>query len=141
MLLHSVINKIGFYFEHLNKIRSALPSFTTLPDDRPLRFADSPQHGLTSTISTTSGLGSNYTNTSGITLPPTPSPRRKLSMGSFNEMAELESNQEKGHSPYFYTGRHFNYCEPVQSDFRRNYAHDDYVPFNRDVGYFGKAAT
>lgn len=117
-------------------LRSALPSFSTLPDDRPLRFTDSPQHGLTST--TTSGLGSNYTNTSGITLPPTPSPRRKLSMSSFNEMAEMEAHPEN-RSPYFYPGRQFNYREPFQSDFRpRNYIHDDYAPTNRDAGYFGK---
>lgn len=117
---------------------SALPSFSTLPDDRPLRFTDSPQHGMTST--TTSGLGSNYTNTSsGLTLPPTPSPRRKQSMGSFNEMAEIEAKADNNRSPYFYPGRQFNYREPFQSDFRpKNYIQDDYASMNRDAGYFGK---
>lgn len=100
-----------------------------MPDDRPLRFTDSPLHGLTST--TTSGLGSNFT------LPPTPSPRHKHSMGSFNEMAEIEAKPEN-RSPYFYSGRQFNYREPFQNDFRtRTYVHDEYGTINRDAGYFG----
>lgn len=109
-----------------------------MADDRPLRFTDSPQHGLTSTMSTTSGLGSNYTNTSGITLPPTPSPRRKLSTASFNEMAEMQPAHDNRTASY-YTGKYLNnYREPLQTEpMHRNYMPEDYVPTN-DAGYFGK---
>jgi len=80
-------------------LRPNLSTLTGEDQQRPIRFIDSPQNYLGSTISTTSGLGSNYTtNTSGMsssvsciggggvvgggggTQPPTPSPRRKLSI-------------------------------------------------------------
>lgn len=107
-----------------------------MPDDRPYKMSDSPQHGLTSTLSTTSGLGSNFTNTSGMTLPPTPSPRRKLSMASLNETPEMEPNQDN-QLPYLYPGKPFHFRDTMQSDFKhRNYL-PEYSSNNPDAAYFG----
>lgn len=99
--------------------RPNLSSVCTLPaDDRPLRFTDSPQHyNIPSTMSTTSGLGSNYTtNTSTglsgsiscMTQPPTPSPRRKASTTSFNEVAELHIDRDN-HAPIYIPGHYMDY--------------------------------
>lgn len=74
-------------------------------EEKPIRFTDSPQHYLNSTMSTTSGLGSNYTtNTSGVlsssisggmgTQPPTPSPRRKSSLTSFTDVSETTQDRD-----------------------------------------------
>lgn len=71
-----------------------------MPDEKPIRFTDSPQHYLASTLSTTSGLGSNYTtNTcssiSATTQPPTPSPRRKSSGASFTELSDIQERENR----------------------------------------------
>lgn len=101
-----------------------------MTDDKPLRFTDSPQYYLNSNMSTTSGLGSNYTtNTStglssslsgGTNQQMTPSPRRKSSCTSFtNDIPELS--------------------EDLSRD--RRYVLNDYHNFRPNVhhaGYFGK---
>lgn len=112
--------------------------FSTMPDDRPYKYTESPQHGLTSTLSTTSGLGSNFTNTSGMTLPPTPSPRRKLSMASLNETPEMEAGQDPSQFPYLYPAKPFTFRDIVQPDYRHRSYVPDYAPSNRDAAYFGR---
>ncbi|XP_035778496.1 mitogen-activated protein kinase kinase kinase 9-like isoform X2 [Anopheles albimanus] len=101
---------------------------TTSPrqEDRMLKYTDSPQHHLPSTMSTTSGLGSNYTpsgpsssfSVGAGTQPPTPSPRRKSSTASFIDYGELPEERESRaglyipgeydgyiqHNPIFNTG-------------------------------------
>lgn len=93
-------------------------------DDRPIRFTDSPQHYLPSTMSTTSGLGSNYTTSSIGGQPPTPSPRRKTSASSFSEVPELHYDQNN-RTPIYVPG---NYVEYRPS-------HEDVV--SNHGGYFG----
>lgn len=104
-------------------------------DDRPVRFTDSPQHYLPSTLSTTSGLGSNYT-TSGMSSslggggspqPPTPSPRRKTSVTSFSEVPELQHERSDNRAPIYIPG---NYM-----DHRTHHVVED---VQNPVGYFGK---
>ncbi|XP_035896118.1 mitogen-activated protein kinase kinase kinase 11-like isoform X1 [Anopheles stephensi] len=95
-------------------------------DERALKYTDSPQHYLPSTMSTTSGLGSNYTpsgpsssfSVGAGTQPPTPSPRRKSSATSFMDYGELPEERESRaglyipgeydgytqHNPIFNTG-------------------------------------
>ncbi|ETN64394.1 hypothetical protein AND_003837 [Anopheles darlingi] len=95
-------------------------------EDRMLKYTDSPQHHLPSTMSTTSGLGSNYTpsgpsssfSVGAGTQPPTPSPRRKSSTTSFMDYGELPEERESRaglyipgeydgyiqHNPIFNTG-------------------------------------
>ncbi|XP_049276648.1 uncharacterized protein LOC125760504 isoform X3 [Anopheles funestus] len=71
-------------------------------DERVLKYSDSPQHYLPSTMSTTSGLGSNYTpsgpsssfSVGAGTQPPTPSPRRKSSATSFMDYGDLPEERE-----------------------------------------------
>uniref|UniRef100_A0A182K3V8 Uncharacterized protein n=1 Tax=Anopheles christyi TaxID=43041 RepID=A0A182K3V8_9DIPT len=71
-------------------------------DERTLKYTDSPQHYLPSTMSTTSGLGSNYTpsgpsssfSVGAGTQPPTPSPRRKSSAASFMDYGDLPEERE-----------------------------------------------
>uniref|UniRef100_A0AAG5CYL0 mitogen-activated protein kinase kinase kinase n=1 Tax=Anopheles atroparvus TaxID=41427 RepID=A0AAG5CYL0_ANOAO len=71
-------------------------------DERALKYTDSPQHYLPSTMSTTSGLGSNYTpsgpsssfSVGAGTQPPTPSPRRKSSATSFMDYGDLPEERE-----------------------------------------------
>lgn len=110
-----------------------------MTDERPLRFTDS---YLTSTISTTSGLGSNYTtNTSGSNTTTTPSPRHK---GDFvAEMPEQELNEERAQFYGPSAGNYFDHRSPNPGPshyFNRpsNYAIDDNLAGNRNVGYFGK---
>lgn len=85
-------------------------------DDRPVRFTDSPQHYLPSTMSTTSGLGSNYTTSGmsgsmgGSTQPPTPSPRRKTSSTSFSEVPELQQRERlDNRQPIYVPGNYVDY--------------------------------
>lgn len=113
-------------------------------DERPLRFTDS---YLTSTISTTSGLGSNYTtNTSGSsnTQQTTPSPRRKTSSTSFIEVAEIPEQEISEDNATQY----FTPVTPNFSDYRlinqpqtSHYLNrmQDYGSDNaqRNIGYFG----
>lgn len=111
-------------------------------NERPLRFTDS---YLTSTISTTSGLGSNYTtNTSGSSITQTtPSPRRKTSATSFADVAEIPEQDANEQSA---SGNYMDYRSPNQSTkyFNRmysqtNYAIDDNLAAQRNHGYFGKS--
>lgn len=83
--------------------------------DSPIRFTDSPQHYLPSTMSTTSGLGSNYTtNTSSMGQPPTPSPRRKTSASSFSEVPELQYDQNN-RQPIYIPGNYVEYRPVVEA--------------------------
>lgn len=103
----------------------------SVPDDRPIRFTDSPQHYLPSTMSTTSGLGSIYTtNTSSIGQPPTPSPRRKTSASSFSEVPELHYDQSN-RTPIYIPG---NYVE-----YRPSQVVEDVV--QNHTGYFGNSES
>lgn len=92
--------------------RAALASMTLLTEDRSGRRSNSPQHyhqQHLSTISTTSGLGSNFTtNTSAMlssslgsnnTQPPTPSPRRKISASSFNDNMDCSDMRDNSTPP------------------------------------------
>lgn len=104
-------------------------------DDRPLKFTDS---YLTSTMSTTSGLGSNYTtNTSGSgTQPPTPSPRRKTSATSFGEIAEIQEHEGNYNQGQMYDTANYG-------DYRHQAQHyggiDDNLPTtDQRTAYFGK---
>lgn len=114
--------------------------------DRSLRFTDS---YLTSTVSTTSGLGSNYTtNTSGSSnTQNTPSPRRKTSSNSFVEFADIPEQETNEHPSGFYNpaaaiGNYPDYRFSNQSShyFNRipNYGADDNSAGHRNYGYFGK---
>lgn len=114
-------------------------------EERSLRFTDS---YLTSTISTTSGLGSNYTtNTSGSSnTQNTPSPRRKTGSNSFVNVAELPE-QEANENPaalYNHNAAVGNYPDYRLSNqthyFNRipNYGIDDNLGAHRNYGYFGK---
>lgn len=121
-------------------IRTPLLALTAKPEDKLLRSADSLQHYLPSTISTTSGLGSNYTNTSGPssclsggnggggTQPPTPSPRRKSSTTSFIEYADLPEERESRSGLY------------IPGDYV-NYPQQNMETFGSTSGYFGKWIT
>lgn len=131
----------------MHNFRSNLSSMATMADDRSLKFTDS---YLTSTISTTSGLGSNYTtNTSGSgsTQPPTPSPRRKTSSTSFKELVELpETEPNESRAPMYSPCREYNNLHQTQAYGMRNqpipqhqlYANDDNLARHRNFGYFGK---
>ncbi|XP_021708910.1 mitogen-activated protein kinase kinase kinase 11 isoform X3 [Aedes aegypti] len=115
--------------------RTPLSSLSPRQDDRPLRFADSPQHYIPSTMSTTSGLGSNYTPSGpssslsggvGGTQPPTPSPRRKSSAASFIDYGELPEEQESRTGLYV-PGDYVNY--PYQGS--------NMCTTGPNAGYFG----
>lgn len=131
-----LINSVAFL------IRSNLSSLTGVNGERSLRFTDS---YLTSTISTTSGLGSNYTtNTSGSSnTQNTPSPRRKTNSSSFVEFADIPE-QEANENPHeFYKpGNYSDYRLSNQAThyFNRipNYGTDDNLAGHRNYGYFGK---
>lgn len=102
-------------------------------DDKPLKFTDS---YLTSTMSTTSGLGSNYTtNTSGSgTQPPTPSPRRKTSATSFGEIVEMQEHEGNYNRSQIYEQANYgDYRSPTQ-----HYGIDDNPPSDQRSAYFGK---
>lgn len=113
--------------------------------ERSLRFTDS---YLTSTVSTTSGLGSNYTtNTSGSSnTQNTPSPRRKTSSNSFVEFADIPEQEANEHPTGFYNpiaaGNYSDYRHSNQQGthyFNRtpNYGADDSSAGHRNHGYFG----
>ncbi|XP_062714401.1 mitogen-activated protein kinase kinase kinase 11-like isoform X2 [Aedes albopictus] len=116
--------------------RTPLSSLSPRQDDRPLRFTDSPQHYIPSTMSTTSGLGSNYTPSGpssslsggvGGTQPPTPSPRRKSSAASFIDYGELPEEQESRAGLYV-PGDYVNY--PYQGS-------SGMFTTGANAGYFG----
>lgn len=105
-------------------------------DDLPVRFTDSPQHYLPSTLSTTSGLGSNYTTSGmsgsmgGSTQPPTPSPRRKTSSTSLSEVPELQQQRERldNRQPIYIPGNYIDYR-----------SHQEVIEHIQNPGgYFGK---
>lgn len=113
-------------------------------EERSLRFTDS---YLTSTISTTSGLGSNYTtNTSGSSnTQNTPSPRRKTSSNLFVDVAEMPEQETNDNSGACYNptiGHYADYRLPNQSTHYfnriRNYGADDNLTAQRHHGYFGE---
>lgn len=121
---------IGCYVHYF---RSNLSSITTMNDDRALKFTDS---YLTSTMSTTSGLGSNYTtNTSGSgTQPPTPSPRRKTSATSFGEIVEMQEQEGNYNRGQIYeTANYGDYRHSSQ-----HYGTEDNLPMEQRSAYFGK---
>lgn len=116
--------------------RSNLSSLTYMNNERPLRFTDS---YLTSTISTTSGLGSNYTtNTSGSSLTQTtPSPRRKTSSTSFVDVPELpeqdHSDTSTNYMDYRLSNQSTNYFNRMHP--QSNY--DGTLNGQQAHGYFG----
>ncbi|XP_037931821.1 mitogen-activated protein kinase kinase kinase [Teleopsis dalmanni] len=104
-------------------------------------------HQLPSTISTTSGLGSNFTtNTSGMlstslgshTQPPTPSPRRKISTSSFTENFEYSECDEP--APPLRPFERF----AVENNIRQTYTPADFLrngpSFSNDGGAYGAGA-
>lgn len=124
--------------------RSNLSSLTG-NGERSLRFTDS---YLTSTVSTTSGLGSNYTtNTSGSSnTQNTPSPRRKTSSNSFVEFADIPEQETNDNPNAHYQPSAGNYADYRISAnhsshyFNRipTYGNDDNFGGHRNYGYFGK---
>lgn len=115
-------------------------------EERSLRFTDS---YLTSTISTTSGLGSNYTtNTSGSSnTQNTPSPRRKTGSNSFADVTEIPEQEANENPAAIYNqnavgGNYPDYRLTNQSThyFNRipNYGVDDNLSSHQNYGYFGK---
>lgn len=131
--------------------RSNLSTLTSMEDERPVKLTDS---YLTSTISATSGLGSNYTtNTSGSgsTQLFTPSPRRKTSATSFSDVNELPENDltENQISTSVYGPNNYFDCRlqshenyfPYQNTtqtLNKYYSNDDSTQSQRGTGYFGK---
>lgn len=134
-----------FLFRLYFWVRSNLSSLTGVNGngERSLRFTDS---YLTSTVSTTSGLGSNYTtNTSGSSnTQNTPSPRRKTSSNSFVEFADIPEQETNENPTGFYNpavGHYSDYRLSNQTHyFNRvpNYGADDTLAGHRNYGYFGK---
>lgn len=118
--------ELDFSIRYSFQFRSNLSSFTGGNGERSLRFND-----LTSTVSTTSGLGSNYTtNTSGSSnTQNTPSPRRKTSSNSFVEFADIPE-QETNDDP------NLHYQPSTYSDYRLS-AHQSTHYFNRIPNYSG----
>ncbi|XP_055841363.1 uncharacterized protein LOC129908691 isoform X4 [Episyrphus balteatus] len=112
--------------------RASLSSMSFIPDVRNSRRSDSPQHYQNpSTITTTSGLGSNFTtNTSGMlsssftshTQPPSPSPRRKISASSFTD--NMDYLQDRNTSP-------------LQMYFESRPQNPIYAPIAQRAGYLG----
>ncbi|XP_055612330.1 mitogen-activated protein kinase kinase kinase 11-like isoform X2 [Uranotaenia lowii] len=109
--------------------------------ERPLRFTDSPQHYLPSTMSTTSGLGSNYTpsgpssSLSGGcvgTQPPTPSPRRKSSTTSFIDYCELPEEEEETKA-----GLYVPECGEYENFPLQHFQSNALVSTRENAGYFG----
>lgn len=111
-------------------------------EERSHRFTDP---YLTSTISTTSGLGSNYTSGSSNTQT-TPSPRRKTSSNSFVDVSEIPEQERNDNSAAFYNASPSNYPDYRLANqsthyFNRtpNYINDDNLSSaQRNYGYFGK---
>ncbi|XP_058821356.1 mitogen-activated protein kinase kinase kinase 11-like isoform X2 [Topomyia yanbarensis] len=126
--------------------RTPLSSLSPRQDDRQLRYTDSPQHYLPSTMSTTSGLGSNYTpsgpssSLSGGagTQPPTPSPRRKSSTASFIDYGELPEEQESRAGLYV-PGDYVNYPQQNSSMFttgtNAGYFGSHYFPYRPEINF------
>lgn len=132
------------FFLFYTESRSNLSSLTATTDERPLRFTDS---YLTSTISTTSGLGSNYTtNTSGSSntqATTTPSPRHKTSATSFHEVAELPEQELNEEHAQFYgpaAGNYFDHrlANTGTSHYFKAQNYDDNLIGHRNVAYFGE---
>ncbi|XP_055909295.1 mitogen-activated protein kinase kinase kinase-like isoform X3 [Eupeodes corollae] len=118
--------------------RASLSSMSFIPDMRHSRRSDSPQHYQNpSTISTTSGLGSNFTtNTSAMlsssftshTQPPSPSPRRKISASSFTD--NMDYLRDRNTSPlqmYFETRPPNTIYTPIAQ--RAGYSGSNYFPY------------
>ncbi|XP_055550615.1 mitogen-activated protein kinase kinase kinase 11-like isoform X1 [Wyeomyia smithii] len=134
------------YHGPVKQNRTQLSSISPRQDDRPLRFTDSPQHYLPSTMSTTSGLGSNYTpsgpssSLSGGagTQPPTPSPRRKSSTTSFIDYGELPEEQESRAGLYV-PGDYTNYPQQNNAMFAigtsAGYFGSNYFPYRPEINF------
>ncbi|XP_055644405.1 mitogen-activated protein kinase kinase kinase 11-like isoform X2 [Toxorhynchites rutilus septentrionalis] len=126
--------------------RTPLTSLSPRQDERPLRCTDSPHHYLPSTMSTTSGLGSNYTPSGpssslsgGVgTQPPTPSPRRKSSVNSFVEYGELPEEQESRAGLYV-VNDYANYPQTNNSMFssgtNAGYFGSHYFPYRPEINF------
>lgn len=118
-------------------------------EERSLRFNICDSY-LASTISTTSGLGSNYTtNTSGSSnTQNTPSPRRKTGSNSFVDVTEIPEQEASENPAALYNqsqnavGNYSDYRFSNQSThyFNRipNYGTEDGLLAHRNYGYFGK---
>ncbi|XP_038120224.1 mitogen-activated protein kinase kinase kinase 11 isoform X2 [Culex quinquefasciatus] len=140
------------YHGPIKHSRTPLSSLSPRQDDRPLRFTDSPQHYLPSMMSTTSGLGSNYTPSgpssslsgggggggSG-TQPPTPSPRRKSSTTSFIEYGELPEEHESRAGLYI-PGDYVNYPQQNNAGLytagsSAGYFGSSYFPYRPEINF------
>ncbi|XP_058455589.1 mitogen-activated protein kinase kinase kinase 11 isoform X2 [Malaya genurostris] len=134
------------YHGPVKQSRTPLSSLSPRQDDRPLRYTDSPQHYLPSTMSTTSGLGSNYTpsgpssSLSGGagTQPPTPSPRRKSSTASFIDYGELPEEQESRAGLYV-PGDYTNYPQQnssmITTGTNAGYFGSHYFPYRPEINF------
>ncbi|XP_055692326.1 mitogen-activated protein kinase kinase kinase 11-like isoform X1 [Lutzomyia longipalpis] len=128
------------YHGHTRHLRPNLSNLG-MPDEKPMRFTDTSQHYLGSTMSTTSGLGSNYTtNTSGLsssisgsTQPPTPSPRRKCSTSSFTECTELQEERDN-RAPIYVPGDYYAAAQQVNLHGEGSaYFGSTYTPYRPEV--------
>uniref|UniRef100_A0A182QBG0 mitogen-activated protein kinase kinase kinase n=1 Tax=Anopheles farauti TaxID=69004 RepID=A0A182QBG0_9DIPT len=117
-------------------------------DERALKYTDSPQHYLPSTMSTTSGLGSNYTpsgpsssfSVGAGTQPPTPSPRRKSSATSFIDYGDLPEERESRAGLYI-PGEYGGYTQhnPIFNAGTRgatgSYIGSHYFPYRPEINF------
>uniref|UniRef100_A0A182NR56 mitogen-activated protein kinase kinase kinase n=1 Tax=Anopheles dirus TaxID=7168 RepID=A0A182NR56_9DIPT len=117
-------------------------------DERALKYSDSPQHYLPSTMSTTSGLGSNYTpsgpsssfSVGAGTQPPTPSPRRKSSATSFMDYGDLPEERESRAGLYI-PGEYDGYTQhnPIFNTGGRgasgSYIGSHYFPYRPEINF------
>ncbi|XP_053671907.1 mitogen-activated protein kinase kinase kinase 10 [Anopheles nili] len=117
-------------------------------DERTLKYTDSPQHYLPSTMSTTSGLGSNYTpsgpsssfSVGAGTQPPTPSPRRKSSATSFMDYGDLPEERESRAGLYI-PGEYDGYTQhnPIFNTGTRgasgSYIGSHYFPYRPEINF------
>uniref|UniRef100_A0A182MSP3 Uncharacterized protein n=1 Tax=Anopheles culicifacies TaxID=139723 RepID=A0A182MSP3_9DIPT len=124
------------------------PSTSPRQDERVLKYTDSPQHYLPSTMSTTSGLGSNYTpsgpsssfSVGAGTQPPTPSPRRKSSATSFMDYGDLPEERESRAGLYV-PGEYDGYMQhnPIFNMSNRgatgNYIGSHYFPYRPAINF------
>ncbi|XP_058062388.1 mitogen-activated protein kinase kinase kinase 11-like [Anopheles bellator] len=127
--------------------KSLAQSTSPRQEERALKYTDSPQHHLPSTMSTTSGLGSNYTpsgpsssfSVGAGTQPPTPSPRRKSSATSFMDYGELPEERESRAGLYI-PGEYDGYIQhnPIFNTGTRatgNYMGSHYFPYRPEINF------
>ncbi|XP_052902780.1 mitogen-activated protein kinase kinase kinase 11 [Anopheles moucheti] len=138
------------FHEPVRQQTRKVPAQSTSPrqDERVLKYTDSPQHYLPSTMSTTSGLGSNYTpsgpsssfSVGAGTQPPTPSPRRKSSATSFMDYGDLPEERESRAGLYI-PGEYDGYTQhnPIFNTSNRgatgSYIGSHYFPYRPAINF------